>query len=99
MKVQDLYKALAERTGSTKAEAIKFVRALEGILTEEVRDKGEDIVIGGVGRFVQKVAAPRPGHNPLDGREGGMPWIQVHRLQARILVQGVRRGQRQEITP
>ena len=59
MKVQDLYKALAERTGSTKAEAIKFVRALEGILTEEVR----------VGRFVQKVAAPRPGYNPLTGEK------------------------------
>lgn len=69
MKVQDLYKVLAERTSSTKAEAIKFVRALEGILTEEVRDKGEDIVIGGVGRFVQKVAAPRPGHNPLTGEK------------------------------
>lgn len=69
MKVQDLYKALAERTGSTKAEAIKFVNALEAVLTEEVRDKGEDITIGRVGRFVQKVVAPRPGHNPLTGEK------------------------------
>lgn len=69
MKTQDFYGALAAKADTTKAQAIAFVRALEEILTEEVRDKGEDITIGRVGRFVQKVVAPRPGHNPLTGEK------------------------------
>lgn len=54
MKVQDFYSALAAKADTTKAQAIAFVRALEEILTEEVRDKGETVAIGKVGKFVLK---------------------------------------------
>lgn len=53
MKVQDFYGALAKKAGTTKAQAIEFVRALEEVLTEEVRDKGETIPLGKVGKFVR----------------------------------------------
>ena len=54
MKVQDFYSALAAKADVTKAQATAVVRALEEILTEEVRDKGETVAIGKVGKFVLK---------------------------------------------
>lgn len=52
MKVQDFYSALAAKADVTKAQATAVVRALEEILAEEVRDKGETVAIGKVGKFV-----------------------------------------------
>lgn len=67
MKVQDFYGALAAKAGTTKAQAIAFVRALEEILTEEVRDKDEIILIGKVGKFVPKYQPSRMARNPQTG--------------------------------
>lgn len=67
MKVQDFYGALAAKADTTKAQAIAFVRALEEILTEEVRDKGETIAIGKVGKFVPKDQPSRMARNPQTG--------------------------------
>ena len=67
MKVQDFYGALAAKAGTTKAQAIAFVRALEEFLTEEVRDKDEIIVIGKVGKFVPKDQPSRMARNPQTG--------------------------------
>lgn len=67
MKVQDFYGALAAKAGTTKAQAIAFVRALEEILTEEVRGKDEIIPIGKVGKFVPKYQPSRMARNPQTG--------------------------------
>ena len=67
MKVQDFYSALAVKADVTKAQATAVVRALEEILTEEVRDKGETIAIGKVGKFVQKDQPSRMARNPQTG--------------------------------
>jgi DNA-binding protein HU-beta len=69
MKVQDFYGALAKKAGTTKAQAIEFVRALEEVLTEEVRDKGETIPLGKVGKFVLKDAPARTMRNPFTGQD------------------------------
>lgn len=69
MKVQDFYGELAKKAGTTKAQAIEFVRALEAVLTEQVRDKGETIVIDKVGKFVLKDAPARMARNPLTGEK------------------------------
>lgn len=67
MKVKDFYSALAAKADVTKAQATAVVRALEEILTEEVRDKGETIAIGKVGKFVQKDQPSRMARNPQTG--------------------------------
>lgn len=54
MKTKDFYGAPAAKADTTKAQAIAFVRALEEILAEEVRDKVETVAIGKVGKFVLK---------------------------------------------
>lgn len=68
MKVQDFYGALAKKAGTTKAQAIEFVRALEEVLTEEVRDKGETIPLGKVGKFALKDVKARMRRNPITGQ-------------------------------
>ena len=67
MKVQDFYSALAAKADVTKAQATAVVRALEEILTEEVRDKGETVAIGKVGKFVLKDQPSRMARNPQTG--------------------------------
>ena len=67
MKVKDFYSALAAKADVTKAQATAVVRALEEILTEEVRDKGETIAIGKVGKFVLKDQPSRMARNPQTG--------------------------------
>lgn len=67
MKVKDFYSALAAKADVTKAQATAVVRALEEILTEEVRDKGETIAIGKVGKFVQKDQPSRMARNLQTG--------------------------------
>jgi nucleoid DNA-binding protein len=67
MKTQDFYGALAAKADTTKAQAIAFVRALEEILAEEVRDKGETVAIGKVGKFVLKDQPSRMARNPQTG--------------------------------
>lgn len=78
MKVQDFYGALAAKADTTKAQAIAFVRALEEILTEEVRDKGETIAIGKVGKFVLKDQPSRMARNPQTGATAPTEPLQDH---------------------
>ena len=49
------------------AQATAVVRALEEILAEEVRDKGETVAIGKVGKFVLKDQPSRMARNPQTG--------------------------------
>lgn len=62
MKVKDFYSALAAKADVTKAQATAVVRALE-----EVRDKGETVAIGKVGKFVLKDQPSRMARNPQTG--------------------------------
>lgn len=67
MKVKDFYSALAAKADVTEAQATAVVRALEEILAEEVRDKGETVAIGKAGKFVLKDQPSRKARNPQTG--------------------------------
>lgn len=69
MKTQDFYNVLAAKAGTTKAQAIALVRAFESVLAEEVRDKGETIPLGKVGKFVLKDVPARTMRNPFTGQD------------------------------
>lgn len=78
MKVKDFYSALAAKADVTKAQATAVVRALEEILAEEVRDKGETVAIGKVGKFVQKDQPSRMARNPQTGVTAPTEPLQDH---------------------
>lgn len=68
MNRKDLVDALAEKTGSTKADAERNVAALIDIVTATLK-KGDSVALVGFGTFEVRKRAARTGRNPLTGAE------------------------------
>jgi len=67
MNKSEFVDAIAEQTGSTKAEAGRFVDAIFGTITNELSTGGQ-IVIPSFGAFSVGHRAARPGRNPQTGQ-------------------------------
>ena len=66
-----LVDAVAERTGTSRTDAKKFLAALEDVVLEEIGN-AEKVKIGGVVQIEAKVrpaTKERPGRNPATGEE------------------------------
>lgn len=64
----ELIDALAEKTGSTKADAGRTVTALTEIITDTLK-KGGNVALVGFGTFEVRKRVARTGRNPATGAE------------------------------
>ncbi|HXU93488.1 MAG TPA: HU family DNA-binding protein [Gallionella sp.] len=68
MNRKELIDALADKTGSTKADADRNIAALIDIVTATLK-KGDNIALVGFGTFEVRKRAARTGRNPATGAE------------------------------
>lgn len=68
MNKNELIEAIAEKTGSSKAQAARIVTALTETLTE-VLQKGDAISLPGFGTFEVRSRSERTGRNPRTGEQ------------------------------
>jgi DNA-binding protein HU-beta len=77
----ELIEELAERTGSTKAEAQRYVDTLEKVVTEALKG-GEEIQITGFGKFYVREQKAREGVNPQTKEKMRIPAQKVPAFSA-----------------
>ena len=65
----ELIAAVAERTGSTKANAAKTVDAVFGVIADCLTEEKQEVAIADFGRFYIKQQAERQGFNPQTGEK------------------------------
>ena len=65
----ELIAAVAERTGSTKAQAQEMVDAVFGVMADALSESKEEVAIADFGRFFIKQQAERTGYNPQTGEK------------------------------
>ena len=65
----ELIAAVAERTGSTKANAAKSVDAVFGVIADCLAEENQEVAIADFGRFFVKHLAERTGFNPQTGEK------------------------------
>jgi DNA-binding protein HU-beta len=68
MNKNELVQAVAVKTGSSKAEAERCVRALLELISDTLQ-KGESIMLPGFGTFEVRERGERTGRNPKTGEE------------------------------
>lgn len=68
MNKNELIEAMAQKTGSTKADATRAVTALTEIITD-VLQKGDSLSLTGFGTFEVRERSERTGRNPRTGEE------------------------------
>lgn len=68
MNRKELIDALANKTGSTKADAERNIAALIEVITDTLK-KGDSISLVGFGTFEVRKRAARTGRNPATGAE------------------------------
>jgi len=68
MNRKELIAALADKTGSTKADADRNIAALIDIITATLK-KGDNLALVGFGTFEVRKRAARTGRNPATGAE------------------------------
>ncbi|HCI15076.1 MAG TPA: integration host factor subunit alpha [Gallionellaceae bacterium] len=68
MNRKELIDALADKTGSTKADADRNIAALIDIVTATLK-KGDSVALVGFGTFEVRKRAARTGRNPATGAE------------------------------
>ena len=68
MNRKELIDALADKTGSTKADADRSIAALIEIVTAVLK-KGDNVALVGFGTFEVRKRAARIGRNPATGAE------------------------------
>ncbi len=66
MNRKELIDALADKTGSTKADADRNIAALIDIITNSLK-KGDNVALVGFGTFEVRKRAARTGRNPATG--------------------------------
>lgn len=66
MNRQELIAALADKTGSSKADADRSIAALIDIVTSSLK-KGDNVQLVGFGTFEVRKRAARNGRNPATG--------------------------------
>ena len=68
MTQKELYVKLSQETGRTQADAKAIIEALGHVATDAFKaDKGEKIVLPGIGTIKVSVRAARTGKNPRTG--------------------------------
>jgi DNA-binding protein HU-beta len=72
MTKQELIEGMAGKTGSTKAEAARFLDAFEGEITRALK-KGERVPLVGFVTIEVKKRPARTGRNPLTGAAVKIP--------------------------
>ncbi len=68
MNRKELINALADKTGSTKADAARNIAALLEIISATLK-KGDNVALVGFGTFEVRKRAARMGRNPKNGAE------------------------------
>ena len=68
MNRKELIDALADQTGSSKADADRCIAALIEIVTSTLK-KGDNVALVGFGTFEVRKRAARTGRNPATGAE------------------------------
>ncbi len=68
MNRKELIDALADKTGSTKADADRNIAAMIDIITATLK-KGDSLTLVGFGTFEVRKRAARTGRNPQTGAE------------------------------
>ena len=68
MNKQELVSAMADKSGLTKADSEKFVKAFEETVKEALAE-GDSIQLIGFGTFSVSERAARTGRNPQTGKE------------------------------
>ena len=68
MNRKELIDALADKTGSTKADADRNIAALLEIISATLK-KGDNVALVGFGTFEVRKRAARMGRNPKNGAE------------------------------
>jgi len=63
----ELIKKVCDKSGHTQKNVNEMLDALSAVIVEEVRDKGEEITLQGVGIFKQKINEAHKGRNPFNG--------------------------------
>ncbi len=66
MNRKELIDALADKTGSSKADADRTIGALIEIITDSLK-KGDNVALVGFGTFEVRKRAAREGRNPATG--------------------------------
>lgn len=69
MKKWDFIKLVADKTGLPQQKVNEVIDEAGRVIVEQCRDNGEDISIGTLGSFKQKVNPARKGRNPLTGKD------------------------------
>lgn len=65
----ELIAAVAERTGSTKANAAKVVDAVFGVMADCLTEERQEVTIADFGRFSIRQQPERQGINPQTGEK------------------------------
>lgn len=65
----ELIAAVAERTGSTKANAAKVVDAVFGVMADCLTEERQEVAIADFGRFSIRQQPERQGINPQTGEK------------------------------
>ena len=68
MNRKELIEALADKTGSSKADADRSIAALIDVVTTALK-KGDNVALVGFGTFEVRKRAARVGRNPATGAE------------------------------
>ena len=63
---KDLIDTVAAKSGATRAEAKKIVDSVFGAIADAAA-KGDEVAIGGFGKFKVKASPARDGRNPSTG--------------------------------
>ncbi|MCQ4142816.1 HU family DNA-binding protein [Vogesella sp. AC12] len=72
MTKQELINAIAAKTGTNKADTLRFVGALEETIRETLI-KGEEVPLASTGKFKIKETKARTGRNPKTGESVLIP--------------------------
>ena len=81
MNKTELVTAIAEKSGLTKAESEKALKAFIESVTEALKDD-DKVQLVGFGTFEVSERAARTGHNPSTGKEIQIPASKLPRFKA-----------------
>ena len=81
MNKTDLVQAMAEKSGLSKKDSEKALKAFTDVVAEELK-KGEKIQLVGFGTFEVSERAARKGKNPQTGEEIDIPASRAPKFKA-----------------
>lgn len=64
----DFIKRVSEKSGKPQTELNKVITAITEVITEQVRDNGEDVTLLGFGTFKQRKTEAKTCRSPFDGK-------------------------------